>query len=100
MQLRDHTDVTSRALIDRNDRLHAKLAISPGPDNAGIDRVARLSSRAAVQRSFENIAQQSAKFVPTRLAQRNTIARLVSTSSMSTLSLLSKDPSHPGLPAI
>ena len=68
MQLRDHTDVTSRALIDRNDRLHAKLAISPGPDNAGIDRVARLSSRAAVQRSFENIAQQSAKIVPTRPA--------------------------------
>ena len=58
MQLRDHTDVSSRAFVDRNDRLHANLEIFSRPDNARIDRAGRLSTRAAVQRSFERELHQ------------------------------------------
>src|SRR5438105_15795686 len=36
MQLRDYADVSSRAFVDRNDRLHANLEIFSRPDDARI----------------------------------------------------------------
>src|SRR5213595_918983 len=48
MQLRDHADVSSRAFVDRDNRLRTNLKIFSRPDNTRIDRAGRLSLLASV----------------------------------------------------
>jgi hypothetical protein len=48
MQLCNHTDVSSRAFVDRDNRLRTDLEIFPSPDNARIDCASGLTLLASV----------------------------------------------------
>ena len=53
VQLRDHADVVSGALVDRNNSLNSNLEVFTRPDDARVYRASRLSLFSAVQRSFQ-----------------------------------------------
>src|SRR4029077_16839167 len=58
VQLRDHANVVSGALIDRYNSLHSNLEVFTGPDDPGVYCASRLSLCAAVQWTFERKLHQ------------------------------------------